>query len=416
MPGKKQRLSTPVDPGSPPSKALKLFIQAAGFLVEAAGTAPASAMPIPRTVYCHSQQADRAYIGVFRGKLKASIQIYFESKNNCDIQLYRFYLFFVGRERIMQTNSRLQFHHPKLILIGLLGLLFLAGCSSVRGYQAPLDFDLDDLIKEPICTQANIDVDCRNKYIDYYIIQSSVNFSEFVRELTSERNTTNLILDNLRTGVDAAITVIGGAGTKAALGAAATGLGGLHGNIDKRLFYKKTVPALVQFMDAKRSLILAEILKGRAQDINTYPLSLAIRDLQGFNDAGSISAAINAVAAEGKQQAEKAEESLSILRDPKFVEVRAQVEVNNLLDLANSLPSGKAWEILQNPPSELDEFTNAQVEGELGDTQLSAAEGLLGGADNDADAKIILKLILSILNDRSKENLAKWVAAVNSEQ
>jgi len=73
MPGKRRRLSTPVDPGSPPSKALKLFIPAAGFLVEAAGTAPASAMPISRTVYCHSQQADRAYIGVFWGNLKTEV-------------------------------------------------------------------------------------------------------------------------------------------------------------------------------------------------------------------------------------------------------------------------------------------------------------------------------------------------------
>ena len=35
------------------------------------GTAPASAMPITRTVYCHSQQADTLYIGDFWGKLKA---------------------------------------------------------------------------------------------------------------------------------------------------------------------------------------------------------------------------------------------------------------------------------------------------------------------------------------------------------
>ena len=91
-------------------------------------------------------------------------------------------------------------------------------------------------------------------------------------------------------------------------------------------------------------------------------------------------------------------------------------EVEKLLEKADLLPSGKAWEILQNLPSELDDFTKSKVEEELGETQLSAAEGMLGGAENDANAKTILKLILSTLEDRTEENLAKWAAAMNSEQ
>jgi len=56
-----------------PSKSPETLCPEAGLVVEAAGTAPASAMPITRTVYCHSQQADVIYIGGFSGELKAHL-------------------------------------------------------------------------------------------------------------------------------------------------------------------------------------------------------------------------------------------------------------------------------------------------------------------------------------------------------
>ncbi|MCH7807260.1 MAG: hypothetical protein IH995_09025 [Proteobacteria bacterium] len=238
----------------------------------------------------------------------------------------------------MQAKAGLPVHFSKLILLGLLGLLFLAGCSSVQGYQKALDFK-DYLPAKPSCVNKSkpINKECRNKFIDWYIVQSSINFSAFVRNLTKDRNASGLILDNLRTGLEMAIVVVTGAGPKTALGATAGGLGALQGSIDKRLFYEKTVPALVKFMDAKRSLILAEILKGRSQDIDTYPFFMAIRDLQRFNDAGSVTDAISSVAAEGAKQAKEAEEEVTktIIRlegIPPSVEV-----INTLIYLKNFL-------------------------------------------------------------------------------
>ena len=71
IPGKNGRLSTSVDPGSPPSKTAPILSVQSRLMVEAAGTAPASEMSITRHVYCHSRQADNAYIGDDRGDLKA---------------------------------------------------------------------------------------------------------------------------------------------------------------------------------------------------------------------------------------------------------------------------------------------------------------------------------------------------------
>ena len=89
----------------------------------------------------------------------------------------------------MQAKAGLPVHFSKLILLGLLGLLFLAGCSSVQGYQKALDFK-DYLPAKPDCVNESTPVnkECRNKFIDWYIVQSSINFSAFVRNLTKDRN------------------------------------------------------------------------------------------------------------------------------------------------------------------------------------------------------------------------------------
>jgi len=94
----------------------------------------------------------------------------------------------------------------------------------------------------------------------------------------------------------------------------------------------------------------------------------------------------------------------------------AQQQVENVLAEVDSLPLEKAWVILQSPPSELDEFTNSAVQARLGGTQLSEAEDILGGPENEANAKAILKMILVLMSDRSQENLARWQATIISEQ
>ena len=86
MPGKRWVFTTRVEPISPPYKLAGLIqttrlrrfvIRTAGpkplkslersaNLVEAPGTAPGSTMFIPRTVYHHSRQAGRTYIGATR--------------------------------------------------------------------------------------------------------------------------------------------------------------------------------------------------------------------------------------------------------------------------------------------------------------------------------------------------------------
>jgi len=112
----------------------------------------------------------------------------------------------------------------------------------------------------------------------------------------------------------------------------------------------------------------------------------------------------------------KADNEFRIVHDEAFANLKAQRNIETLTHAINSLPSEKVWNILQNPPSELDKFTLSAIEARLGNTRISAAEKMLGGAENDAIAKAILKMILVLISNRSEENLAKWEAAIVAKQ
>jgi hypothetical protein len=90
-------------------------------------------------------------------------------------------------------------------------------------------------------------------------------------------------------------TVLGGAGTKEALAAAATGIIGATGHIDKNLFYERTMPALLAQMEARRAAAMLKIAQGLAREDSDYPLALAIVDLNDYKDAGSIPGAVAGV-------------------------------------------------------------------------------------------------------------------------
>ena len=63
---------------------------------------------------------------------------------------------------------------------------------------------------------------------------------------------------------------------------------------------------------------------------------------------------------------QKAEAELNVMRDADFAEATAQKRVAALLGTPDDLPKGAAWEILQNPPSALDQFTRDTVQARLG--------------------------------------------------
>ena len=85
----------------------------------------------------------------------------------------------------------------------------------------------------------------------------------------------------------------GNATTKAALGAASTGIIGANAAINKDLYYQKTIPALLTQMEANRLKAKLLIIQGMTQPDSKYPLMQAYVDLDAYKNSGSIPAAIS---------------------------------------------------------------------------------------------------------------------------
>ena len=98
-------------------------------------------------------------------------------------------------------------------------------------------------------------------------------------------------------GLNAVASVVGGAGTKAALAATSGGIVGAKGSVDKNLFYEKTMSVLLAEMRASRRAVMVRIRKGLTLSTRDYALTAALADISEYFSSGSIPGATAAVSA-----------------------------------------------------------------------------------------------------------------------
>ena len=154
----------------------------------------------------------------------------------------------------------------------------------------------------------------RNEIILARVHAYDIVFADFEKRLYGDGNGVTLGGDLVALVLTGLTATTGNAATKAALGAAATGVIGAKSAIDKDLYYQKTVPALLAQMEADRLKALEPITKGMKQSDTAYPLLQAYIDLDAYKTAGSIPAAINAV---NKDAGEAKEDAQQIIMDAR---------------------------------------------------------------------------------------------------
>lgn len=243
-----------------------------------------------------------------------------------------------------------------------------------------------------------------------------IRFAEFTEALYKEGITTNLGLDLLGLGVGAAGATVTGATASRVLSAMSTGVAGTQTAINKTLYYERTMPALLALMVAERQKIRADIEQGLSLSDDDYPLGKALVDVERYYLAGSLPGAVTAVTQNAGQTKLEADARLTTVRNAAFTDARAQKQVIDLIRSVDSLPAGKAYELLTKPPAPLDDYVRAAIASRSGGALGSAAaDRVLKGAANDPNAKAILKMALKLVEDRSPEALAKWRAAIVAE-
>lgn len=143
-------------------------------------------------------------------------------------------------------------------------------------------------------------------------------FELFEKRLNGDANAINAGGDLLLLTLTGLTATAGGVATKAALGAASTGIAGGRAVINKDLYFQKTLPALLAQMEANRNKAKSAILDGLNLDDTKYPLVRAELDLDTLKRAGGIPSSIEQITSKAAADKEKTQKDVDKLRDTSF--------------------------------------------------------------------------------------------------
>jgi hypothetical protein len=135
----------------------------------------------------------------------------------------------------------------------------------------------------------------RNDTINKIIIAIDNNYDNYKNSLYAGRASFDTFADFVSLALTGATAVTGGAATKAAFGAAATGVTGAHSSVNKNFFNDASRDALFSVMDSLRSDELNTIQGNMKLGIDAYSMSDAMVQLGKYYSAGTVTSARNAV-------------------------------------------------------------------------------------------------------------------------
>jgi hypothetical protein len=145
----------------------------------------------------------------------------------------------------------------------------------------------------------------RDQIISLCVGAINANYSKFTRSLSKEAGLANLTADVISQGLSTAASVVtkGPLASKLAAGSALSL--GLGASVNKDLFYKQTLPAIIASMDARRNKVLTAIARSENSDPDAriYTLARAAFDLDQLQDAGSLNAAVQELTTAAVQNA-----------------------------------------------------------------------------------------------------------------
>lgn len=117
-------------------------------------------------------------------------------------------------------------------------------------------------------------------------------YSEYEANLTRERQNVGFLSTVANLALTSSATLVAAKETKTILSAVATGLTGAKEAYDKEILIEKTIAILQQQMRARRKEIKVSIIGRLSLDQSSYPLELALTDVESYYRAGTITGAL----------------------------------------------------------------------------------------------------------------------------
>ena len=205
-----------------------------------------------------------------------------------------------------------------LVLLPLL-LALLGGCSQAIRGGAPTTLNAPSSAAPgapdplPVAAQELVgagSVAVRNQVLQRRLIMIDAAYGEFVSTLRRQKTMTDLATSLAGLAIGVAGTLTDGVAAKTHYAAAGTLLAGGTAVVNQTLYYEQTVIALVAAMDANRAAVRVNILKGMNQNLANYAPDDAYADLQTYERAGTLLAAIGYIQATAKQAKDAADEDI----------------------------------------------------------------------------------------------------------
>jgi hypothetical protein len=217
-----------------------------------------------------------------------------------------------------------------LFPIGSVVILLLSGCTSFDGRPSPVlsMTTAVNLVQETYPPSLAISTfnskaaserrAYRDEVIFVYLTAVDARYQNFLIGLSRQNKGANLLLDSLTLGLTGGASLAGET-TANALSAGAAFATGAQGKINERLFYEKSLPALVSMMEAERNKKKADIIKKVVKlDAADYGMAEALADISEFQDAATMERAITLLTEVAGAKSKTASEELDTARQARL--------------------------------------------------------------------------------------------------
>jgi hypothetical protein len=135
----------------------------------------------------------------------------------------------------------------------------------------------------------------RNDMIDQLILLSDHNFSEYMIYLTATSSTFESGADIASTLLSTTATIATGGATPRILSGVSAFITGTRATIDRNFLANQSIPILINTMNASRSTMKTDILKGKLKPIAEYSIDTAASDVQAMDRQGNLVVALSSL-------------------------------------------------------------------------------------------------------------------------
>lgn len=146
----------------------------------------------------------------------------------------------------------------------------------------------------------------RDEVVAVYTQAIDARFYQFGANLGSDSKSAGLGFDSLLVGLVGAAALSSKSANEIA--AVTTGVLGLRSSVDKNLFFDRTLPALISAMEAERYKVRTAIAQHIRLDTQAYPLAAALVELQVYQQAGTLLAAVSNLTSQASEAREEAKQ------------------------------------------------------------------------------------------------------------